>query len=198
VRTLLVLLLLVGLGACKKERVLVSIDGVSATVPADFVPMDPERVEALRDAALAADPSVEVAMVGRKPPQAPMPWMYLQRTAVRPTLSKPLQASKVLDGTISELKQALTESGLETVSATSSVIGESHELCFVTKASKNQAVLNHTCLRMWVGAQSKRVHTISVVCLSTVEEPQECQRVLDSKVVTVTGALPLSQPLEPW
>lgn len=189
--------LLLCLGACKKERVLVSIDGVSATVPGDFVPMDPERVGALREAAQAADPSVEVSMVGRKPPNAAMPWMYVQRTAVRPSMMKPLVASKVLDGTIAELKQALKESDLETLSSTSSVIGDSHEACFVTKSGKNQKVLNHTCLRLWVGAESKRVHTISVVCLSTDDAPEECQRILDSRVITVTGALPLAQLLEP-
>ena len=196
-RTLVVLPLLLCLGACKKERVLVSIDGVSATVPGDFVPMDPERVGALREAAQAADPSVEVSMVGRKPPNAAMPWMYVQRTAVRPSMMKPLVASKVLDGTIAELKQALKESDLETLSSTSSVIGDSHEACFVTKSGKNQKVLNHTCLRLWVGAESKRVHTISVVCLSTDDAPEECQRILDSRVITVTGALPLAQLLEP-
>jgi len=110
---------------------------------------------------------------------------------------KPLLASKVLEGTINELKMALKESDLETVSSTSSVIGDSHEACFVTRSGKNQKVLNHTCLRLWVGAESKRVHTISVVCLSTDEAPEECQRVLDSRVITVTGALPLNQLLEP-
>ena len=189
--------LLLSLNACKKERAVVTIDAVSATVPGDFVPMDPERVAQLREAAQAADPSVEVSMVGRKLPDAPMPWMYVQRTAVRPSMVKPLLASKVLEGTINELKMALKESDLETVSSTSSVIGDSHEACFVTRSGKNQKVLNHTCLRLWVGAESKRVHTISVVCLSTDEAPEECQRVLDSRVITVTGALPLNQLLEP-
>lgn len=196
-RTLLFFPLLLCLGGCKKERAVVTIDGVSATVPGDFVPMDPERVAQLREAAQAADPSVEVSMVGRKPPDAPMPWMYVQRTAVRPSMMKPLLASKVLEGTISELKLALKESDLETVSSTSSVIGDSHEACFVTRSGKNQKVLNHTCLRLWVGAESKRVHTISVVCLSSDEAPEECQRILDSRVITVTGALPLTQLLEP-
>ncbi len=196
-RTLLLIPVLLSLYACKKERGSVIIDGVSATVPADFVPMDSERVAALRSAAQAADPSVEVSMVGRKPPDAPMPWMYLQRTAVRPSLRKPLQASKVIEGTIAELKQALKESELETVSSSSSVIGDSHEACFVTRSGKNQKVLNHTCLRLWIGAESKRVHTVSVVCLSTDEAPEECQRVLDSRVVTVTGALPLDKVLDP-
>lgn len=196
-RTLLLIAVLVSLWSCKKERVLVTIDGVSASVPGDFVPMDPERVAALRDAAQAADPSVEVSMAGRKPASTPMPWMYVQRTAVRPSLVKPLLASKVIEGTIAELKVALKESDLETVSSTSTIIGDSHEACFVTKSGKNQKVLNHTCLRLWVGAESKRVHTISVVCLSTDDAPEECQRVLDSRVVTVTGALPLDKMLEP-
>ena len=196
-RTILLLPVLLSITACKKERVAVTIDGVSATVPGDFVPMDSERVASLREAAQAADPSVEVSMVGRKPADAPMPWMYLQRTAVRPSMMKPLQASKVIEGTLAELKLALKENDLETVSSTTSVIGDSHEACFVTKSGKNQKVLNHTCLRLWIGAESKRVHTISVVCLSSVDAPEECQRVLDSRVVTVTGALPLDKLLEP-
>lgn len=186
------------LGACAKERVTLAIDGISATVPADFVPMDPERVAALRDAAQSAESDVEVSMVGRKPKGAPMPWMYLQRTAVRPSLGKPLEAGKVLDGTVRELKAALTDSGLELLSETGSVVGDSREVCLVTRSQKTAQVSNHSCLRLWVGRGSKRVHTVSVVCLSTSDDEKECQRVLESRAVTVSDALPLTELLHPW
>jgi hypothetical protein len=193
----LVVLLLVCVSACKRERALVSIDGVSATVPGDFVPIDEERVAGLRAAASAADATTDVSMVGRNPPDAPLPWMYLQRTAVRPNLPKALQASDVLEGALSEIRLALKEGNLEMVSSTSRVIGDSHEACFVTKSGKGLKVLNHTCLRLWAGLETKRVHMVSVVCLAIEESPEECQRVLDSRVVTVTGAMPLDATLEP-
>jgi hypothetical protein len=197
VRPALVLASVLALTGCKKERVAVAIDGVSATVPADWVPMDEERVEQLREAARNADPSVEVAMVGRRPPEAKMPWMYVQRTAIRPLLAKPLLASKVIDGTLKELGDALTESGLELVSSTSSPGPDSQEACFVTKSKTSAPVLNHTCMRLWVGRQTKVVHTVSVVCLSMVDEPAECQRVLESRQLTPSNALPLDQQLSP-
>ncbi|MBL8918962.1 MAG: hypothetical protein JNJ54_08905 [Myxococcaceae bacterium] len=194
---LLLLLTMPALPACKKDRAVITIDGVSASVPDDWVPMDEERVEQLREAARSSDPSVEVAMVGRRPPNAKMPWMYVQRTVIRPHLAKPLQAAKVIDGTLNELKGALTESGLELVSSTSSSAPESRETCFVTKSKTTAPVLNHTCMRLWVGQKSKAVHTVSVVCLAMVDEPAECQRVLDSRQLTASNALPLDQDLSP-
>lgn len=196
-RPALLFVVVLSLAGCKKERVAVTIDGVSATVPADWVPMDEERVEQLREAARAADPAVEVAMVGRRPPEAKMPWMYVQRTVIRPLLARPLLASKVIDGTLKELRDALTASGLELVSSTGSPSADSQEACFVTKSKTTAPVLNHTCMRLWVGRQSKAVHTVSVVCLSMVDEPAECQRVLDSRQLTPTNALPLDQELSP-
>lgn len=192
------LLVAVSLPACKKERAALTIDGVSATVPADWVPMDPERVEQLREAAQNSDPSVEVAMVGRKPPDAAMPWMYVQRTALRPLLPKALSVSRVLDATLKELREALVESGLELVSSTSSPGPDSQEACFVTKSKTTAPVLNHTCMRLWVGKESKKVHTVSVVCLSMVDDAAECQRVIDSRQLTPRDALALDQELQPF
>lgn len=196
-RPAFVLVSVLVLAGCKKERAVVTIDGVSATVPADWVPMDEERVEQLREAARSSDPRVEVAMVGRRPPDAKLPWMYVQRTVIHPLLAKPLLAAKVIDGTMSELKAALTDSGLEVVSTTDSPALDSRETCFVTKSKSATPVLNHTCMRLWVGRQSKAVHTVSVVCLSMEGEPAECQRVLDSRQLAASNALPLDQELSP-
>lgn len=197
-RSLALLLLVLSATACKKERVPVAIDGVSTSVPEDWVTIDPERVEKLRDAAQAADGSVEVAMVGRKPPSAPLPWMYLQRTSMRPLMSKPLPTKALLESTWLEISGALVDSGLEVVTSTSSTTAESRENCYVTKSKKAPPVLNHTCMRLWVGKTSKKVHSVSVVCLSTEDDATECQRIIAARQLTASDALPLEQPLEPW
>ncbi|MBM4777184.1 MAG: hypothetical protein GQE15_05710 [Archangiaceae bacterium] len=197
-RTLVLVLLAVTSAACKKERVPLVIDGISSTVPEDWVTIDPERVEKLRNAAQTADGTVEVAMVGRKPPGAALPWMYLQRTSMRPLMAKPLPVKSVLEGTWLELNQALKESGLEVVSSTSSLELDSRENCYVTKSKKTPPVLNHTCMRLWVGKTTKKVHSVSVVCLATEGEDAECQRIIDARKLTANDALPLEQPLEPW
>lgn len=197
-RTLALLLLVLSTTACKKARAPLVIDGVSTTVPEDWVTIDPERVEKLRDAAQSGDGSVEVAMVGRKPPDAALPWMYLQRTAMRPLMSKPLAAKALLEGTWLEINGALKESGLELVSSTSSTTADSRENCYVTKSKKTPPVLNHTCLRLWVGKTSKKVHTVSVVCLAMEGDAAECQRIIEARQLTSSDALPLEQQLEPW
>lgn len=197
-RTLALLLLAVSATACKKERAPLVIDGVSTTVPADWVTIDPERVEKLRDAARSADGNVEVAMVGRKPPNAPLPWMYLQRNSMRPLMSKPLEAKALLEGTWLEINGALKESGLELVTSTSTNTVDSRENCYVTKSKKTPPVLNHTCLRLWVGKTSKKVHSVSVVCLAMEGEDAECQRIIEARQLTASDALPLEQQLEPW
>ncbi|MBL8933421.1 MAG: hypothetical protein JNM69_02650 [Archangium sp.] len=197
-RTLVLLLLALTTIACKKERVPLVIDGISSTVPEDWVTIDPERVETLREAAQSTDGSVEVAMVGRKPPGAALPWMYLQRTSMRPAMMKPLPVKSVLEGTWLELNQALKESGLELVSSTSSFETDSREHCYVTKSKKTPPVLNHTCMRLWVGKASKKVHSVSVVCLATEGDDAECQRVIEARKLTASDALPLEQTLEPW
>ena len=197
-RTLALLLLALSTTACKKERVPLVIDGVSATVPADWVTIDPERVEKLREAAQSGDGNVEVAMVGRKPPGAALPWMYLQRTAMSPLMSKPLLAKALLEGTWLEINAALKESGLDLVTSTSNSTADSRENCYVTKSKKTPPVLNHTCLRLWVGKTSKKVHSVSVVCLSMEGEDGECQRIIETRQLTASDALPLEQQLEPW
>jgi hypothetical protein len=169
---------------------------VSATVPADYVPLAPERVEKLREAALSSDPSIEVSMVGRKPPDEPLPWMYLQRAEMSPQVAVPLTVNTLLERTITELKTTMTESGRELVSATTTVVGDSHEFCAVSKSTpkggKGAPVLSHTCMRVWVGAKTRKVHTASVVCLSIEAEPQECQRIIDSRSLTPGDALSLA------
>jgi hypothetical protein len=117
---------------------------------------------------------------------------------LRPLVQRALPARAVLDGTMKELRDALTESGLEVTSATSSALPDAQESCFVTKSKKQPPVLNHTCLRMWVGKTSKKVHTVSVVCLATEGSDDECERVTASRVFTTSDATPLDQPLEPW
>lgn len=190
VRTIFIALLLVG---CSKERVTLSIDGVSATVPASYVPIDPERVAALREAARNSDPDVDVSMAGRKPADAALPWMYLQRTSARPHLREAQLIKQVLEKTITELKTALAEGGLEIVSTTSTIGAQSHEVCFVTKAKQAPKALNHTCMQLWVDRQNQFVSTASVVCLSTIDAPEECQRIIESRRFNPSQALSLDQ-----
>jgi hypothetical protein len=185
-------------GACTRERERVTIDGISATVAPGSRPLAPERVEKLREAVLSSGPGVEVAMAGRRPESAPLPWMYLQRSVVRPHVLQPLEVSKVLDGTLKELRATLAESGLEVLSSTSSIIDDTQETCFSTRSNKGEAsVTNHTCLRLWVGAETRAVHTVSVVCMALSSEAEECERVLASRAVTPGPHLPLSAKLEP-
>lgn len=179
------------LTSCTKERQLVSIEGVSVTVPGDFIPMDEERVEKLRRAAEAAAPGTEVAMVGRRPKGTPLPWMYVQRTALRPVIQGRLQVSKVLELAKREVLSALTEGGFETVSASSREVGDSLDTCVVTKAKVDAKALNHTCVRMWVGKQTLTVHTISVVCLSLLDDDAECKRILETRTITPSAAMKL-------
>ncbi len=195
-RPLPVLALLV-LVSCTKERQLVSIDGVSVTVPGDFIPMDEERVEALREAARSADPDLDVSMVGRRPAGAPMPWMYVQRTALKPVIDGRLSVEKVLELAKNELQSTLTQGGFETVSATSNRVGDSLDTCMVTKAKQNAKSLNHTCVRLWVGSQSRKVHAVSVVCLSMLDDEEECKRILASRTVTPSSPMPLSSTFAP-
>lgn len=197
-RTLALVLLALTSIACKKARVPLVIDGVSTTVAEDWVTIDPERVEKLREAAQTADGTVEVAMVGRKPPGASLPWMYLQRTSMRPLMAKPLPAKALLEGTWLELSQALKDSGLEVVSSTSTLATDSRENCYVTKSKKTPPVLNHTCMRVWVGKTSKKVHSVSVVCLSTEGDDAECQRIIEARQLLANDALPLEEALAPW
>lgn len=178
------------LASCQKERAKVVIEGISITVPADFVPMAPERVAALREAAMTADPDVDVSMVGRKPRNAALPWMYVQRSSMPPRLKAPLTVAQVLEATLGEIKKTLGEGGLEVVESTSSVIGETHETCFVTRAKKAPAVLNQQCLRVWVSGG--RVMTASVVCLSETDGREECDRVLKSREITPSNPTPLT------
>lgn len=195
-RHLFAVLVLVVIG-CTKERQLVSIEGVSATVPGDFIPMDEERVAAIREAARSADPTVDVSMVGRRPPSSPMPWMYLQRTALKPVFDGRLPVEKVLDLAKSELLSTLSSGGFETVSATTNQVGDSLDTCVVTKAKVNAKALNHTCVRLWVGEKTRKVHAVSVVCLSLLDDDEECKRVLASRVVTPTAPMSLSASLVP-
>ncbi|MDX2008732.1 MAG: hypothetical protein SFW67_00995 [Myxococcaceae bacterium] len=173
-----------------------TIDAVSASVPADYVPLAPERVARLREAALSSDPSIEVSMVGRKPPDAPLPWMYLQRAELLPQVTVPLTVSTLLERTINELKATMNESGLEVVQATTTVVGDTHEFCSVAKSTpksgKGTPVLSHTCMRVWVGAKSRKVHTASVVCMSLESEPEECKRIIDGRALTPGEAMSLS------
>lgn len=178
------------LASCQKERAKLAIDGISITVPADFVPMAPERVAALREAAMTADPDVDVSMVGRKPKGAALPWMYVQRSSMPPRLKARLTVAQVLESTVGEIKKAIGEGGLEVVESTSSVIGETHETCFVTRSKKAPAVLNHQCLRVWFS--EGRVMTASVVCLSEAEGREECDRVLKSRELTPSNPTPLT------
>lgn len=188
----LLLVFVISFVGCTKERASVTIDGVSVTVPADFIPMDEERVAALRDAAKSASPDVEVSMVGRRPPGAPLPWMYVQRSAVRPNVATTMTVGQVLDATLAELHAALEESGLEVISRTTSTTPDSVETCFATRTKKNAKALNHSCLRLWV-AKDERVVTVSVVCVSQLDDAAECQRVLESRRVTPSNALPREQ-----
>lgn len=169
---------------------MVVIEGISITVPPDFVPMAPERVAALREAAMTADPDVDVSMVGRKPKGAALPWMYVQRSSMPPRLRTRLTVAQVLEATVGEIKKAIDDGGLEVVESTSSVIGETHETCFVTRAKKTPAVLNHQCLRLWF--TEGRVMTASVVCLSETAAREECDRVLASRVITPSNPTPLT------
>ncbi len=186
------------LSACTRERERVTLDGISATVAPGSRPLAPERVEKLREAVRASGPGVEVALVGRRPESAPLPWMYLQRTVVRPMAMQTLEVSKVLEGTLQELRATLTDGGLEVLSSTSSAIDDTQEACFVTRSNKGEAsVTNHTCLRLWVGTETRAVHTVAVVCLSLSSETEECERILASRAVTPGPHLPLSSKLEP-
>ncbi|MCU0701172.1 MAG: hypothetical protein MUC96_32080 [Myxococcaceae bacterium] len=181
---------------CTRPRQAVTIEAASASVPADFVPLAPERVAKLREAALSSDPSLEVSMVGRKPPDAALPWMYLQRAELRPQVTVPLTVNTLLERTINELKATINEGGLELVEASTTVVGDTHEFCSVAKSTpksgKGAQVLSHTCLRVWVGAKSRKVHTVSVVCLSLESDPEECRRIIGSRALTPGEALPLS------
>jgi len=190
------LCLVLCLAACSKERQVVSIEGASVTVPGDFIPMDEKRLQKLLTAAEAASAGTKVEMVGRRPKGSPLPWMYLQRTELRPVIQGRLSVSKVLDMAKREVLSALEEGGFETVSATSKEIGNSLDACVVTKAKVDAKALNHTCVRMWVGGTSHNVHTISVVCLSMLDDPEECKRILDSRTITPDDAVKLDGFLE--
>jgi hypothetical protein len=179
----------------------VAIEGVSATVPSSFVPMAPERVAKLREAARAADPNTEVSLVGRRPPERPLPWMYLQHAQMRPHLAQAMSVKAVLEGTLEELKNALADSGLSLVKSTSSVVKDSLETCYSTQApARDQAspvVLNHTCVTVWMGKTSGRVHALSVVCLSTEADAEECLRIIASRKTTASEALVLTETVKP-
>ncbi|MCA2980655.1 MAG: hypothetical protein INH41_03850 [Myxococcaceae bacterium] len=176
------------LHGCARARQPVSIGAISATVPADFVPMAPERIARLREAALSTDPSVDVAMVGRKPPGEPLPWMYLQRAELSPSVSAPITVGALLERTVTELRATLREGGLEVQRATTTTVGDTLELCSVTRPSPTSAkgapVSSFSCARLWVSAASRKVHTASVVCLSLEAEPDECERIVGSRALT--------------
>lgn len=195
-----VVLFLVG-AACTKARQPVAIETVSATVPGAWVPLAPERLTKLRDSAMSSDPSVDVSMVGRKPPDEPMPWMYLQRAEMRPQVVVPLNVGTLLERTASELKTTMTDSGLSVVSATTTVVGDTHELCVVAKSvpksEKGAPVLSHTCMRLWVSEKTRKVHTASVVCLSLADEPAECEKIIASRTHEPGAALSMASLYEP-
>ncbi len=175
-----------------------ALPGATIDIPATFVPLEPERIDALRAASLRAEPGATVEIVGaRDPGRLNSGMVYLQRSETsRDPSPEPITVRALLTGLGEDLKARIIAEGLDIVRADFVVREGALDGCSAVRMTKGERTVEvRGCIRYIVTAPD-RLHMWSLQCMADLERVEAaCAPILASRTFTAEPALPADELL---
>lgn len=167
------------------------LPGVSIAVPAEYVSLEPDRVERLRSAALRESPTATVEIVGAHDPAGLMAGMvYIQRSdLLRDPGAPALTVRETLEGMRDDLQARLVGPGLELQRFDFTLADDALAGCSHIRMTQNDRTMEvHSCMRFIVPAPD-RLRAWTVQCMADTGRIGDCAPIIASREFTPGSAL---------
>ncbi len=165
-------------------------------VPADFVPLEPERVERLRQAALGMDPTATVTMDAKRGKSMLDGVGYVQRSETKLwNLHKHGLARDVYAREMASLELMWRIAGLQIVSMESKVAPAGGTACSVTiQSQRGQSVELHSCMQETMTHDGLTV--VGASCMQAVGASL-CKKMMESRTFETGPGIGLDESMGP-
>ncbi len=174
----------------------VSVRGASMDVPPGFVPLEPERVERLRQAALGMDPTATVTMDAKRGKSMMDGVGYVQRSETKlSSLHKHGRARDVYAREMASLEIMWMIAGLKIVSLETKVGPGGGTACSVTiQSQRGQSVELHSCMQETMTRDGLTV--VGASCMQAVGASL-CAKMMESRRFDTGPGIDLDESMGP-
>ncbi len=174
-----------------------ALAGLEVDVPADFVALEPERIEALRAAALAETPGATVEIVGaRAVAGMAAGTVYLQRSEfMRDPGKQPLPVREVLGRIRDDMRARIGAAGLQLARFEVELADDARAGAFDVRMTRDGRTIGMYGHARFVVVDAARVVGWNVQCMIDGERPGPCAPVLASRRATAPAGLALDELL---